>query len=85
MWFGLRNWLRLGGMLPNDTKLCGELIAPTYSFTDGGRMRVESKDELKARLGRSPDRSDSLGAACFSDIGMAPRLNGPIGIGRRRM
>ena len=35
------------------------LTAPTFDVTPRG-IQVESKDEIKARLGRSPDRGDSV-------------------------
>jgi hypothetical protein len=60
LWFGIRDWLKDGGMLPNDPKLVGELVAVEYAFTPTGKIQVEGKDELRKRLGRSPDRADAL-------------------------
>jgi hypothetical protein len=59
MFFALRDWIRRGGCLPDDTDLIAEL--PTMTFTPkGGRLLIEPKEAIKARLGRSPDKSDSL-------------------------
>ncbi len=76
VWFTARDWLRAGGCLPPDDKLCGELAAPTFGFSPRQRVKVESKDETKKRLRRSPDRADALCLAIFQ-----PRydLRPPVG------
>lgn len=64
LWFGMRDWLQSGGILPiGCPRLEAELIAPTYSFDVLGRRQVESKKDIKKRLGRSPDVAD---AACLA-------------------
>ena len=45
--------------LPPDPKLAVDLAAPRYSMTTTG-IKVESKDDIKKRLGRSPDRGDAV-------------------------
>ena len=60
VWFNLQDFLKAGGSLPPDAKLEGELTGPTYSFTASQKIQVESKDDLKKRLKRSPDRADAL-------------------------
>jgi hypothetical protein len=64
MWFEMAEWIKRGGCLPPDEKLKKELLAPTYSFK-GGQLILEDKDQIKKRLGFSPDRADSL-ALTFS-------------------
>lgn len=64
LWFAVRDWLRAGG-LHEDSKLEGELVSPTYNFDARGRYRLESKDDLKKRLNRSPDRADALALALY--------------------
>ena len=63
LWFGMRAWLEAGGVLPANSRLRAELIAPTYSFDVKGRYKVESKKDIKERLKRSPDVADS---ACLA-------------------
>lgn len=46
-------------MLPDDAELLADLAAPTYSVTKSGIL-IESKDDLKKRLGRSPDKGDAV-------------------------
>jgi len=42
----------------NDVKLKGQLTTPTYAFRNG-KILIESKSEIKKRLGNSPDRADA--------------------------
>lgn len=37
-----------------------DLLAPNYETASDGTVKVESKDEVKKRLGRSPDAGDSV-------------------------
>lgn len=60
LWWGLADWLKEGGALPEDKKLGAELVAPKYRFDAQRRRKVESKDEIKKRLKRSPDRADAV-------------------------
>jgi len=45
--------------LPNDKELLIDLCAAKFELTARG-IKVESKDEIKARLLRSPDKGDSM-------------------------
>jgi hypothetical protein len=60
MWWEMREWLRAGGSIPNTTELLQDLAAPTYSFTPTDAIALESKDDIKKRLLRSPDMGDAL-------------------------
>lgn len=60
MWFEMAKWIKRGGSIPNDSRLIKELTAPTYTFVNG-KFQLESKDQIKARLGFSPDVADALG------------------------
>lgn len=63
LWFGVAAWLRTGA-LPNDDELHAELLAATYGFKRN-RIMVESKDKMRAALGKSPDYADALCLACY--------------------
>ena len=52
-------------MLPDDPKLTADLTAPRFETTARG-IKLESKDDVCARLGRSPDRGDAA-VMCWSD------------------
>ena len=72
MWWMLREWICDDGSIPNDTRLIADLTAPKFTYTSKGQIKLESKDETKKRLGRSPDFGDSLA------ITMAVGKPGPI-------
>lgn len=59
MWFLMAEWIKKGGALPPDSKLAKDLTAPMYTF-HGGKFKLEEKDQIKKRLGFSPDRADAL-------------------------
>lgn len=60
----VRDWLdprnKTGAALPPDDELLEELTAIKWSFRSNGDILIEAKDKIKERLGRSPDKSDSL-------------------------
>ncbi len=60
LWFGGGEWLQEGG-IPDDEDLVQELTEPNYILRNG-RYLVEPKEELRKakRLGRSPDKADSV-------------------------
>jgi hypothetical protein len=59
MWFMMADWVKKGGCLPNIPELVRELTSVTYSF-QGGKFQLEAKEQLKKRLGFSPDLADAL-------------------------
>lgn len=46
--------------IPDDEQLAADLLSPKYKLDMHGRRQVEKKEETKKRLGRSPDRADSV-------------------------
>ena len=46
--------------LPPDDLLIGDLTAPKWRVTSGGKIEVESKDDIKKRLERSTDFGDAV-------------------------
>lgn len=68
LWFSIKDWLKEGGSLPPDDKLVGELTACKYGLDPQGKLWVESKADLKARLKRSPDRADALALSIFEGL-----------------
>lgn len=59
MWLNMRDWVLRGGALPNIPEMVAELTEPTYTFSNG-KFQLEEKDQIKKRLGRSPDLADAL-------------------------
>lgn len=64
MWFKMADWIKSGAAIPPDEYapgLSAELCAPTYSNDNAAnRLQLESKDDIRARLGFSPDIADAL-------------------------
>lgn len=58
--------------LPDDKELINQLCSIRYSYTRKGRIKIESKDELKKRGLKSPDKADALALA------NKPRMADPI-------
>jgi hypothetical protein len=63
-WWTLRELLdpinEMDICLPDDDYLIGDLVAPKWSETSSGKIKVESKDDVKKRIGRSPDSGDAV-------------------------
>lgn len=55
--------------LPPDPLLTGDLTAPHWRVVSGGRIQVESKDDIKRRIGRSTDDGDAVVMAFWSKSG----------------
>lgn len=61
LWFATKAWLELrDSKLPMDEHLIAEMAAPRYSFTSSGKLLVESKENMKKRGLKSPDRADAV-------------------------
>ena len=60
-YWNLRQLITTGEVfLPSDKELMGELAALKYSFNSVGQLLVESKDDMRKRGVRSPDKADAL-------------------------
>lgn len=46
--------------LPSDDMLIGDLTAPKWRVTSSGKIKVESKDDIRKRLNRSTDSADAV-------------------------
>ena len=61
VWWRARQWLeKRACKLVEDKVLMAELSLPTYTFTSNGKIKVESKDEMRKRYPRSPDVADAF-------------------------
>jgi hypothetical protein len=58
MWMEMAEWVKTS-CLPNIPEMIPELTTPTYFFSKG-KFQIEAKDQVKKRLGRSPDLADAL-------------------------
>lgn len=84
MWGEMAEWLAdAGGAdLPDTDEFDIDLTAPGYGFDSNSRMKLESKEDIKKRLGFSPDLGDALALTFAETIrrnetarAMPPRAN----------
>ncbi len=73
------DWVKDGGALPPVPEMVSGLSSMTYGYDGKGRVLVEEKKQIKARLGRSPDLEDAL--ACTFAYPVAPRMQALPGTG----
>ena len=73
LWFKMKAWLeRRDCRLPEDKRLRDELTLVRYGFQSGSaKMKIESKDEIRARSRRSPDVADAVALTFASEAGTA--------------
>lgn len=67
MYFELSKWIKRG-QLPKDRILQKELTCMQYTFHNG-KFKLEDKEQIKKRLGFSPNRADAL-AMTFAMVEM---------------
>lgn len=64
LYWAIRDWLnpanKSEAMLPADVELLQELTETKWEFQSSGKIKIESKDDIKKRLKRSPDKADAL-------------------------
>ena len=78
LWFKLKGWLEARDCkLPHNDQLVSELTSIRYSFTSSGKMKAESKDEMRKRGLGSPDLADALCLTMASDA--ATSISGSLG------
>jgi hypothetical protein len=60
MWFYAKGQAELGmEKIPDDEYLKQELMEMKYFINPRGKIQIEAKEDLKERIGRSPDRADA--------------------------
>ena len=74
LWLSVKEWLNARACrLPKMDELRQELVAPTYTFTSNGKIKVEGKADMKRRGMRSPDLADAI---CLTFASVASRVGG---------
>lgn len=70
LWWGLRDELDptnpTAMAIPPHDGLIGDLTAPRWTYTSNGKIKIESKDDIRKRLGRSTDYADALAMALYA-------------------
>lgn len=65
--------------LPPDPQLAGDLAAPRWWLGKSG-IQIEAKDDIKKRLGRSPDRGDAVVLANITTPKLQMAVTGFLGV-----
>jgi hypothetical protein len=60
MWSQIKQWLKDGGSYPDDQVMYDDLIGPEYEVRLDGKIKLESKQDMKKRGVPSPNRADAL-------------------------
>jgi hypothetical protein len=71
LWWHVRELLEADNAtiaLPPDENLTRDLTAPKWGMTSSGKVKIEEKEETKARLGRSPDVGDAVVLSLAPDV-----------------
>jgi phage terminase large subunit len=78
-WWNLREMLDPANetlvALPPDDKLTGDLTTPKWRVQSGGKIQIESKDDIRKRLGRSTDDGDAVVQAYWPEGGVNASLD----------
>jgi len=85
MWMKSKDWLEdpAGARLPDRDALQADACGPTYSYDSNSRLKLESKEHMRARGAKSPDEWDAV-ALTFAepvapDAGFSRKLDYPKG------
>lgn len=54
--------------------IASDLTAPRYKYDSAGRIQIEAKDDIKERIGRSPDAGDAFVLCLARTGGHGPRI-----------
>lgn len=87
LWFLAKEWFEARECtIPKQDELINDLSKPRFKFTSNGKLKVESKDEMKRRGLNSPDLADSFcltfaTRASIAKSGGAHKWNRPLNYG----
>lgn len=81
LFWAVRDWLNpkneTGAMLPPDDNFDEEATEIKWSFRSDGKIIIEPKEDIKDRIGRSPDKFDAL-ANTFYPV----RFSAPVDVNK---
>lgn len=78
MWAKMRNWLRMGGCLPEHERMARELTSIEYDFDRRNRLMLERKEDMRRRGVVSPDFADALALTFAQDVSFRQWAMEPI-------
>ena len=76
IWWQMCEWIKNGGALPPElVEMVAGLSQTTYTFR-GDRLILEDKDQIKSKIGRSPDLEDALACTFAQPVAKLNRAMG---------
>lgn len=76
LWWATRKWFEGLDVTMTDEALAAELSDVLYGYTSSGLIKIESKQETKDRLGRSPDLADAfIGTFAVAPVQIAREID----------
>ena len=86
MYFRLADAIKKGGAsLPDVPTLREELANVYYTYDPSGRLKLKSKEDIKALLGRSPDMADAFALTYAESVVRRKDVASPLFNGRGAM
>lgn len=76
IWWRLREMIKAGLAIEDSSELERELTSPEYGHNAKDQIALEKKDEIKKRLGISPDDGDALALTCTMPVQKARHIPG---------
>jgi hypothetical protein len=68
MWCDMLAWMKRGASFEHSARLKQDMMGPRYYFTPGGKIRLESKKDMKKRGLDSPDEGDAIALTFASPV-----------------
>lgn len=75
MWRDMREWLKMGGSIPDDQTLFDDLIGPETLPRLDGKVALESKEQMRNRGLPSPNRADALALSFAFPVSTATAMH----------
>jgi hypothetical protein len=72
LYIGLKRALEGRLKIPDSDALAADLTSTGFKYDSSGRVTLESKDDVRKRLGASPDESDAVALTFAQPIGAPP-------------
>lgn len=63
----LREWIKSGGVIPNDEQLVEQLKMIKYRVNSSGVLQIQPKEDMELSTGESPDEADALALTFAED------------------
>lgn len=76
----LESWFRDGGAIVEDAKLAAELHVLEWRMHINGRLKVTAKDDIRKKLGRSPDRYDAIALSVWEPLSLQAEADLPSSV-----